>query len=121
MAVEIERKYVLAAAPPADVLAAGTAYAIEQTYLTSTCGARRVRRRTGPDGVRHWLNEKHRIGGISREEIEREVSEDEYRQLLAEADPRWRGGSAPRPARRTSRGGRRAAPRRSTPPPTRTP
>jgi len=88
MAVEIERKYVLAAAPPADVLAAGTAYAIEQTYLTSTGGARRVRRRTGPDGVRHWLNEKHRIGGISREEIEREVSEDEYRQLLAEADPR---------------------------------
>ena len=87
MAVEIERKYVLPAPPPADVLAAGTAYEIEQTYLTSSGGARRVRRRSGPDGVRHGLNEKHRMGGNSRQEEEREVSEGEYRELLAEADP----------------------------------
>src|SRR5262245_56782290 len=88
VAVEIERKYVLPAVPPADVLAAGTAYDIEQTYLTSSGGARRVRRRSGPDGIRHWLNEKHRVGGISREETEEEVSEEEYRRLLGEADPR---------------------------------
>jgi CYTH domain-containing protein len=87
MAVEIERKYVLAATPPAEVLAAATAYDIEQTYLAPGTGSRRVRRRTGPDGVRHWLTEKQPRGGISRSEDEREIDEAEYRRLLTEADP----------------------------------
>jgi CYTH domain-containing protein len=87
VAVEIERKYVLDGPPPADVLAAAAAYAIEQTYLTADDGSRRVRRRSGPDGVRHWLTEKRALGGISREETEREIDEAEYRQLLREADP----------------------------------
>ena len=87
MAVEIERKYVLPAAPPAEVLTDATAYDIEQTYLvTDSGGSRRVRRRTGPDGVRHWLTEKQALGGISREETERELDEGEYRELLGEAD-----------------------------------
>ena len=87
MAVEIERKYVLSTPPPAEVLAEATAYEIEQTYLAPGTGSRRVRRRTGPDGVRHWLTEKQPRGGISRFEDEREIDEAEYRRLLAEADP----------------------------------
>jgi adenylate cyclase len=86
MAVEIERKYVLPAAPPADVLAAGTASDIEQTYLAPGDGSRRVRRRTGQDGARYYLTEKRALGGISREETEREIDEAEYRRLLDEAD-----------------------------------
>jgi CYTH domain-containing protein len=85
--VEIEHKYLLPAAPPASVLESATAYEIEQTYLTAATGARRVRRRVGPDGERFWLNEKHHLGGIARTEDEREVSADEYRRLLEEADP----------------------------------
>lgn len=87
MGVEIERKYVLPAPPAAEVLADATAYDIEQTYLVADTGSRRVRRRTGPDGVRHWLTEKQPRGGISRQEDEREIDEPEYRRLLAEADP----------------------------------
>ena len=87
MAVEIERKYLLDGPPPPDVLATASSYAIEQTYLTAENGSRRVRRRSGPDGVRHWLTEKRALGGISREELEREIDEAEYRRLLGEADP----------------------------------
>ncbi len=87
--VEIERKYLLPGEPPARVLESGTAYEIDQTYLTRAGGggARRVRRRVGPDGERFWLTEKHSLGGITRSEDERELSADEYRQLLGEADP----------------------------------
>jgi CYTH domain-containing protein len=87
VAVEIERKYLLAEAPPAEVLTEAAAYDIEQTYLTADSGSsRRVRRRTGRDGVRHWLTEKGPRSGISREEDEREIDEGEYRELLEEAD-----------------------------------
>jgi adenylate cyclase len=87
VAVEIERKYVLDGPPPAEVLATAASYTIEQTYLRADGGSRRVRRRSGPDGVRHWLTEKRALGGISREETEREIDEAEYRRLLGEADP----------------------------------
>jgi len=86
--VEIERKYLLPGPPPAAVLESATAYEIEQTYLTAATGARRVRRRVGADGERFWLTEKHAISGIARTEDERELSADEYRSLLQEADPR---------------------------------
>ena len=86
--VEIERKFLLPGPPPADVLDSATAYAIDQTYLKATSGARRVRRRVGPDGERFWLTEKHKLGGITRSEDERELSAEEYRSLLEEADPR---------------------------------
>jgi adenylate cyclase len=85
---EIERKYLLPAPPPARVLESGTPYDIEQTYLTAPTGARRVRRRVGPDGERFWLTEKQSLGGITRSEDERELSADEYRRLLTEADPK---------------------------------
>jgi CYTH domain-containing protein len=85
--VEIERKYLLPGPPPASVLEPATAYQIEQTYLTSTAGSRRVRRRVGLDGERYWLTEKHALGGLARSEDERELQADEYRRLLQEADP----------------------------------
>jgi CYTH domain-containing protein len=86
--IEIERKYLLPGPPPASVLEAATPYDIEQTYLTAPSGTRRVRRLVGPDGEHFWLNEKQALGGISRREDEREVSAEEYRALLEEADPR---------------------------------
>jgi CYTH domain-containing protein len=85
--VEIERKYLLPGPAPASVLESATAYQIEQTYLTSTAGSRRVRRRVGPDGERYWLTEKHARGCLARSEDERELEADEYRSLLQEADP----------------------------------
>ena len=86
--VEIERKYLLRCPPPEAVLDAATAYEIDQTYLTAATGSRRVRRRVGSDGERFWLTEKHARGGITRSEDERELSLDEYRDLLEEADPK---------------------------------
>ena len=85
--VEIERKYLLPGEPPARVLESATAYEIDQTYLTASSGSRRLRRRVGPDGERFWLTEKHSRGGITRSEDERELTADEYRDLLGEADP----------------------------------
>jgi adenylate cyclase len=84
--VEIERKYVLPGPPPARVLEAATAYEIDQTYLMG--GSRRLRRRVGPDGERFWLTEKHGRGGITRSEDERELTAEEYGDLLGDADPR---------------------------------
>ncbi len=85
--VEIERKFLLPGEPPARVLESATAYEIDQTYLTASTGSRRVRRRVGPDGERFWLTEKQSRGGITRSEDERELTADEYRDLLGEADP----------------------------------
>ena len=86
--MEIERKYLLPAPPPARVLEPATAYEIEQTYLAAPPSGRRLRRRVGPDGERFWLTEKHALAGIARTEDERELSADEYRRLLEEADQR---------------------------------
>lgn len=86
--VEIERKYLLPGLPPARVLESATAYEIDQTYLAAGDGSRRLRRRVGPDGERFWLTEKHARGGITRSEAERELTADEYGELLGEADPR---------------------------------
>ena len=84
--VEIERKYLLPGPPPARVLESATAYEIDQTYLMG--GSRRLRRRVGPDGERFWLTEKHDRGGITRSEDERELTAEEYGDLLGDADPR---------------------------------
>ena len=84
--VEIERKYLLPGPPPARVLESATAYEIDQTYLAGE-GSRRLRRRVGPDGERFWLTEKHSRGGITRAENERELSAEEYGDLLGDADP----------------------------------
>ncbi len=86
--IEIERKYLLAGAPPAAVLAAATTYAMAQTYLNSPAGStRRVRCRRGADGVRYFLTEKRPLGGLARAEDEREIDAAEYDSLLRDARP----------------------------------
>ena len=88
--LEIERKYLLDGAPSdADLAALGArATRLEQVYLLSTDGwVRRVRRVEAAGSTRHVLTRKRDRSGIVREEIEVDVSPEEYARLAAEADP----------------------------------
>lgn len=87
---EIERKYLLRGAPPEAVLAALGARPtrIEQVYLRSTDGwVRRARRVEAAGRVRYVLTRKRDVEGITREEVEEDVSTEEYGRLVAGADP----------------------------------
>jgi CYTH domain-containing protein len=89
---EIERKYLIKR-PSADTLASlpeARAEEISQTYLfiKEDGVRRRVRRRgTAENGFRYYYTEKTDVAFGERIEIEREITLDEYRSLLAEADP----------------------------------
>jgi CYTH domain-containing protein len=92
--IEIERKFRLRVAPPADELAAREedTWHVEQVYLSRGDDGlhRRVRRIEHADGsVEYVLTHKGSIGDgtISRHEHEEPLSEGEYRDLLGEADP----------------------------------
>jgi CYTH domain-containing protein len=88
--LEIERKYLLSAPPPDAVLAALGARPtrLEQVYLRSVDDwIRRVRRVEAAGRVRYVLTRKRDAGGIVREEIESDVSVEEYGRLVADADP----------------------------------
>ncbi|HEU0243893.1 MAG TPA: CYTH domain-containing protein [Candidatus Limnocylindrales bacterium] len=100
--IEIERKFRLHAAPPAEELAAREedAWRVEQVYLSRGDDGlhRRVRRIEHADGsVELVLTHKGSIGNgtISRHEHEESLTQGEYEALLAEADP------ARRPIRKT--------------------
>ena len=89
-ALEIERKYLLSAAPPDAVLGALGARPtrLEQVYLRSSDDwIRRVRRVEVAGRVRYVLTRKRDVEGIVREEIESDLSVEEYGRLVAEADP----------------------------------
>jgi CYTH domain-containing protein len=89
-ALEIERKYRLAAAPDPVVLAAhgAQAYRIDQVYLVQPPAGRRVRRIERPDGtVEHRFTQKTHKRDLVREELEYPIGADEYEALLADADP----------------------------------
>lgn len=89
--LEIERKYLLAEAPSAELLARFGARPrqLEQVYLRPTAGApnRRIRRTTIGDRTRYHYTEKRTISGIVREEREGEIDARTWETLLAEADP----------------------------------
>jgi adenylate cyclase len=89
--LEIERKYLLAAAPPGAVLASLGAVPtrIEQVYLlpSGEAEARRVRRLDDAHGTHLVYTEKRQIRGIVRHEREVGIDDPTYRRLLAEADP----------------------------------
>jgi CYTH domain-containing protein len=88
--IEIERKYLLSGAPSeAELAALGTRSArIEQVYLRGSDGWVRRARRIELQGVAGYvLTRKRDREGIARDEIEREVSLEEYGRLVAEADP----------------------------------
>ncbi len=88
--LEIERKYLLDGALSEAALAALGARArrIEQVYLRSSDDwVRRVRRVESDGHARYVLTRKRDRSGIVREEIEVDLSPEEYGRLMAEADP----------------------------------
>lgn len=87
---EIERKFLIKA-PSADVLKdlGAVCSEIEQTYLcaTSEYPTRRVRRRSYRDHVSYTYTAKRPAGGnFTRDESEREITEDEYNELLLQKE-----------------------------------
>lgn len=89
MAVEIERKYIIEM-PPLDYISTLSGYsesAIVQTYLLSVGAmSSRVRRREFQGRVVLTQTKKVKIDGMSAEEDEREISEEEYARLMEEKD-----------------------------------
>ena len=88
--LEIERKFLI---PYPDIsqltaLPGCTVFNMVQTYLCG--GAARVRKSTGPEGCVYTHTQKRRISELTRVELEREISEEEYLALLKDADPAFR-------------------------------
>ena len=87
--LEIERKWLLAAAPSAADFQAldASPIVIEQVYLTkaSEAGTRRIRRLDGPAGETFVITEKSGHG-VTRQEREEPIDGATYKALLAEAD-----------------------------------
>lgn len=84
MAWEIERKFIIKI--PDGIK--GLPYKdIEQTYLVSDSGTRRVRCMKSGNVKECYFTEKHRQTDLACEEKERRISETEYREYLRLADP----------------------------------
>lgn len=88
--IETERKYLITT-PDFSLIEGLDGYSasdFEQTYLSSEKGVTRRVRLSRENGKTSYIyNEKRRISPISCIEDEREISEDEYRVLLAEKEP----------------------------------
>jgi len=88
--VEIERRFLIAL-PDEAFLEGAQCSQITQTYLTAPEGTtERVRRRVYAERVVCTHTVKRRIGGIAREEREREISQQEYEALSLRADKQRR-------------------------------
>jgi CYTH domain-containing protein len=88
--LEIERKYLLVGAPDEAVLGelGARVVRIEQAYLRAEDDwVRRVRRTDAQGTVRHVLTRKRDVAGIVRQEIESDLTAEEYGLLLGDADP----------------------------------
>ena len=85
--LEIERKF-LVELPDVSSLDVRRSAAIVQTYLRSgeDGSQRRVREIKENGSVRYTYTEKHFRTAVVRDENEREISAEEYRQLLLEAN-----------------------------------
>ena len=85
--MEIERKFMIAM-PSDDFLKSLDGTEIIQTYLLSECGATERVRKRGRDGNYVYTHTvKFKINNMSRREDEREISLEEYSELLKRADP----------------------------------
>ena len=87
--LEIERKFLIAMPDLNWLSSVAEATEITQTYLRSTplFSTNRIRKR-GRDGRYTYTHtRKRRITDVTRVEIEKEISEQEYLDLLKEADP----------------------------------
>ena len=91
--LEIERKYLIQLPDEGtlDSLALGRDW-IEQTYLLAEEGTtERVRARRSPGGEPVYTHTvKRRRSALTREELEQEISREEYEALLGRADPTLR-------------------------------
>ncbi len=91
--LEIERKFLIEYPDTAllDRLSNGNRSEISQTYLATEVGtSERVRARTR-DGVTVYThNTKIKLSHMKRVELEDEISEAEYKELLTRADPKCR-------------------------------
>ena len=85
--VEIERKYLIRM-PESALLSRLPASEIEQVYILSPEGGReRIRRRDYGGRIVCTHTVKKGLSELSRIEIEEEIGEDRYRELLSRADP----------------------------------
>ena len=83
--IEIERKYLINM-PDIEVLKAQPNYSssfIEQMYISDSgeFGGDRIRKREYHDITKYFKTHKENINGISKIEIEQEISEEEYNRL----------------------------------------
>lgn len=88
--VEIERKYIIEMPDMARLreISGYEVTEIVQTYLLSEEGVtRRVRKRSYPERTEYTETVKIRIDKMSAEEREREISKEEYSELLKEMKP----------------------------------
>ena len=87
--LEIERKFLIRY-PDLSVLEqfCSRKALICQTYLVSKdqC-SRRIRRREYGGRIEYWYNEKQKLTDMTRIERERQITEEEYLELLKEAIP----------------------------------
>lgn len=85
--IEIERKY-LVQMPDLSKMPSYEVVNILQTYLNAKEHAieRRIRQRGIQGSYSYYYTEKQRITAIERVELERRISQDEYLNLLSEAD-----------------------------------
>lgn len=84
--VETERKFLIEM-PDLSELAQMKASDISQTYLTGPNGDERIRKRVYENETVYTHTRKTPISNMSRIELEEEISEDEYKNLLKNADP----------------------------------
>lgn len=87
MAFEIERKFLIEY-PDMEILEKYSKSEIAQTYLKTDDGfTSRVRVRTENGVTKYIFTEKKRVTDLKCIENEREISADEYKELLNLADP----------------------------------
>lgn len=85
---EIERRLLIKYPDIAMLNSRATMSEIEQTYLLSAKGETARLRKRGLNGVYTYTHTvKTRISDMKRLELEREISEREYLERLAQADP----------------------------------
>ena len=90
MAFEIERKFLIGY-PDLNILERYPKSDIAQTYLKTNDGmTSRVRKRTSNGDTKYIFTEKKRVTDVTCIENERELSADEYEELLKLADPERR-------------------------------
>ena len=91
--LEIERKFLIEYPDLKELerLSNGNFSDISQTYLVGEKGtSERVRARTRGGVTVYTHNTKIKLSAMKRIELEDEVSEEEYRELLGRADPKCR-------------------------------